>query len=112
MGNDLNEPIDHALAAEYLDPAKYERHEGTHKELLGWLMPGDTVVIGQKARPGVVQVVRNVAVGFENGCTTIDQRPDRLVLPHYLHTDLADDYDWRLLAVFKPRQGQDGKTLA
>lgn len=91
-----------AYCRDYLNPELFERHEGTHKELLGWLMPGATVVIGQPARPDKVQVVRNVVVGFENGCFTIDQRPDRLVLPHYLHTDPADDYDWRLFAVFKP----------
>ncbi|RSX44655.1 hypothetical protein D2E22_1941 [Bifidobacterium castoris] len=92
----------------YLNPALFERHEDSHKKLLHILMPGDTVVIGQSARPGVVQVVRNVVVGFENGCFTIDQRPDRLVLPHYLHTEPTDPYDWRLLVVFKPRQGKDG----
>ncbi|KFI57463.1 hypothetical protein [Bifidobacterium choerinum] len=37
---------------------------------------------------------------------------DRLVWPHYLRIEPEDDYGWRLIAVFKPRQGQDGKTLA
>lgn len=102
MGNDLAEDIDDALAADYLDPSKYTRYEGTHKELWRVFNVGDTIVVGQEAFPGRVLVIEDITCDIVDGCVRVDSRTNRLCWPIRLRPAPIDEYDRTLLAVFIP----------